>query len=275
VAHPDYGAVGGPLKSEFIPQQSAPKVRSARPIVGLKDEYPAGWVDPPHTHDRTQLLYACSGVMSAITSRCIYAVPPQRCLWIDAGISHEVACRSNVSVRTLYIDPKLHGDKAVGCRLLDVSPFLQALILEVVEFDTGKPMDERERLITELLLHEIWHMPDAPWKVAMPQDRRLRHACQLITENPDSQADLDELAQVACMSRRAFTRLFRQETGTSFGDWRRQMRLAEALSLLESGESVTRTAYEVGYSSPSAFSAAFHRVFGISPSQYQEPRARE
>jgi len=70
------------------------------------------------------------------------------------------------------------------------------------------------------------------------------------------------------MSRRSFTRLFRQETGTSFGDWRRQMRLVEALSLMESGQSITATAYDVGYSSPSAFSAAFHRTFGISPSQY-------
>lgn len=273
--HPDHGATGGSPKSDFKPKQSAPKVLSARPIVGLKDEYPAGFVDPAHTHQRTQLLYGCSGVMSATTRHRIYAVPPQRCLWIAAGVTHEVACRSDVSVRTLYIDPDLHADKAVECRLLDVSPFLQALILEVVDFDTRAPMNERERLITDLLLHEIWHMPDAPYSVTMPQDKRLRQACHLITENPDSHADLDELAEVACMSRRAFTRLFRQETGSSFGDWRRQIRLSEALSMLESGQSITRTAYEVGYSSPSAFSAAFHRVFGISPSQYRKPRNRE
>jgi AraC-like DNA-binding protein/mannose-6-phosphate isomerase-like protein (cupin superfamily) len=261
--------MGSAPKTAFKPKPSAHSIFSARPIVGLRDEYPAGFVDPAHSHQRIQLLYACSGVMSVITEHCIYAVPPQRCLWISAGVSHEVACRSDVSVRTLYIEPQLHADGNHRCRLLDVSPFLQALILEVVDFDTSRPMDTRERLIAELLLHEIWHMPDAPYKAAMPQDKRLRQACQLVAENPDSHADLDKLAELACMSRRAFTRLFRHETGMSFGDWRRQMRLAEALSLMESGQSITRTAYEVGYSSPSAFSAAFHRVFGISPSQYQ------
>jgi AraC-like DNA-binding protein len=49
------------------------------------------------------------------------------------------------------------------------------------------------------------------------------------------------------------------------------MRLVEALSLMESGKSISVTAYDVGYSSPSAFSAAFHRTFGVPPSQYRLP----
>jgi len=47
------------------------------------------------------------------------------------------------------------------------------------------------------------------------------------------------------------------------------MRLMEALSLMGSGRSITMTAYDVGYNSPSAFTAAFHRTFGLSPSQYR------
>lgn len=243
---------------------------SQRPVVGLQDEYPAGFTDGRHSHQRVQLLYARSGVMSVVTERCTYAVPPQRALWIGAGIEHEVSCRSPVALRTLYISPGAERGDGPTCRLIEVSEFLQALIIEVVHFDTGAPMDERQDLIIRLLLKEIWRMPDAPYKIWMPRDRRLRLACQMAADQPASEADLDELAEVACMSRRSFTRLFRQETGTSFGDWRRQMRLVEALSLMESGQSITATAYDVGYSSPSAFSAAFHRTFGVSPSQYLE-----
>lgn len=263
-----------PLPGGFKPKRSADYVRSARPVVGLKDEYPAGFIDETHSHTRTQLLYARSGVMSVVTEHCTYAVPPQRALWMRAGTRHEVSCHSNVSLRTLYIDPELGARNHEACHLLEVSEFLQSLILEVVNFDTGAPMDERQQLIMRLLLEEIWRMPDAPYKVMMPRDERLCRACRRVIENPAQRFDLDGLAEVACMSRRAFTRLFRQETGTSFGDWQRQTRLVAALSLMESGRSISLTAYDVGYSSPSAFSAAFHRTFGVPPTQYRAPQRR-
>jgi len=50
--------------------------------------------------------------------------------------------------------------------------------------------------------------------------------------------------------------------------WRQQVRLMAALSLLAEGVSITRAAYEVGYDSPSGFTAMFRRAFGISPSRY-------
>ena len=70
------------------------------------------------------------------------------------------------------------------------------------------------------------------------------------------------------MGRRTFTRAFKQETGMGLAVWRQQVRLMEALSRLASGESVTQVAFEVGYDSPSGFSAMFRRAFGVPPSQY-------
>jgi AraC-like DNA-binding protein len=45
--------------------------------------------------------------------------------------------------------------------------------------------------------------------------------------------------------------------------WRQQARLMEALSRLASGQSITAVALDVGYESPSAFTAMFHRNFGV------------
>jgi len=258
-----------PTQLDFHPKQSVDYVLNSRPIVGLKDEYPAGFIDPEHSHLRAQLLYARSGVMSVVTQQCTYAVPPQRALWMAAGMAHEVSCRSDVSLRTLYIDPAvIEGDEA-QCRLIEVSDLLQALIIEIANFDIAREPDRRENLIMNLLLREIWDMPSAPYHVRMPRDERLCKACEAITKDPADPATLDELAQIACVSRRTFTRLFKQETGMSFAVWRQQMRLMEALSLMGSGRSISTTAYDVGYNSPSAFSAAFHRTFGLSPSQYR------
>jgi AraC-like DNA-binding protein len=42
----------------------------------------------------------------------------------------------------------------------------------------------------------------------------------------------------------------------------------EALSRLAVGQPVTTVAYDVGYNSPSAFTAMFRRAFGQAPTQY-------
>ena len=71
------------------------------------------------------------------------------------------------------------------------------------------------------------------------------------------------------MGRRAFTRLFRQQTGLSFGAWRQQACLLIALPRLAAGEAVTTIALDLGYESPAAFTTMFKRLAGVAPSHYQ------
>ena len=51
------------------------------------------------------------------------------------------------------------------------------------------------------------------------------------------------------------------------GEWRRRMRLFHAIRLLEGGASVTEVAFDCGYATASAFSQAYSRQFGHSPSK--------
>jgi len=74
-----------------------------------------------------------------------------------------------------------------------------------------------------------------------------------------------QLARKAGASVRTLERTFLVETGISLGEWRRRVRLFHALRLLESGAAVGDVADEVGYASTSAFSQAFARQFGRSP----------
>jgi AraC-like DNA-binding protein len=54
----------------------------------------------------------------------------------------------------------------------------------------------------------------------------------------------------------------------SFAAWRQHVRLLEAISRMAAGETVSSTAFAVGYSSQSAFSAMFQREFGATPTEY-------
>ncbi|MFM0327980.1 helix-turn-helix domain-containing protein [Caballeronia glebae] len=66
---------------------------------------------------------------------------------------------------------------------------------------------------------------------------------------------------------RSLSRLFLQQTGLSFRQWRQRSRLLFSLSLLEKGERVTDVAIACGYESMSAFIAAFKEQMGFTPKE--------
>ena len=85
---------------------------------------------------------------------------------------------------------------------------------------------------------------------------------------PSPHETIDDWCVALGMSRRAFTRLFREETGLSFSAWRQQACLVAALPRLVAGEPVTAVAIDLGYDNPAAFTAMFKRVLGASPRHY-------
>jgi transcriptional regulator GlxA family with amidase domain len=153
-------------------------------------------------------------------------------------------------------------------RVIDVSDLLRELIVEATRLPVEYDVDGRDGRVMALILDEIMASPTAPLHVPMPVHPRLVQVCAKIMQDPAQNDVLDEWADAAAMGRRTFTRTFRKETGMSFAAWRQNVRLMEALSLLSVGRSVTQVAFDVGYNSPSAFTAMFRRTFGVAPTHY-------
>jgi AraC-like DNA-binding protein len=65
----------------------------------------------------------------------------------------------------------------------------------------------------------------------------------------------------------------RPSASTGTKQWRAQLRLHYSLALLAGGLSVTATAIRCGYSTPSAFTAAFRATFGTTPAAYRQDLA--
>jgi transcriptional regulator GlxA family with amidase domain len=73
------------------------------------------------------------------------------------------------------------------------------------------------------------------------------------------------------MSRRTFTRRFRQLTGAAVGDWLLGERLALAQHLLEgTGLPVERVAEQAGFGSSASLRSHFAAAFGVSPSAWRQ-----
>ena len=99
-------------------------------------------------------------------------------------------------------------------------------------------------------------------------DKRLRALCEAVLRAPAERATLADWAADIGASERTMARLFREELGTSYQQWRQQAVLAHALPLLARGTPVSEVAAASGYASDSAFSAMFKAAMGHSPSRF-------
>ena len=86
-----------------------------------------------------------------------------------------------------------------------------------------------------------------------------------ILANPAEDVTTSNVARRSGLSARTLERVFRAETGMPFGLWRQKARLLESVRLLAQGGSVTDAALDSGYSSVSAYIAAFKQTFGCTP----------
>ena len=239
-----------------------------RPVAALADEYPPNSYDPPHTHKRGQLIYSITGVLVCSTPDATFAVPPQRALWVPSGMVHDARARGHVSLRSLYLDDSVCASLPRACRVIEVSSLLRELIVEATRIPVEYDVASRDGRVMTLIVDEIRAAPSAALHVPMPRHPQLLRICQAILRDPAQKDVLDDWAEAASMGRRTFTRLFRRETGLTFATWRQNVRLIEAMSRLATGHSVTAVAYDVGYNSPSAFTAMFRRAFGVPPTHY-------
>jgi len=98
-------------------------------------------------------------------------------------------------------------------------------------------------------------------------DHRLVQALVALHKNPGRDWRVDELAELAGMSRSAFMDRFARFMNEGPMSYLRRYRLAESREALATGERVSDVARRYGYGSPDAFSRAFRREQGVSPSK--------
>lgn len=239
-----------------------------REVVAWADSYRAGFHVTPHRHRRAQLLYAAAGVMRVTTPEGSWIVPPHRAVWVPPATTHSIRMSSAVSMRTLFIEPGAAQTLPAKCCVASVSPLLRELILRAMDlpllYDLGGP----EGRLIRLILDEIRALPILPLHLPVPSEPRLAKICRALLDHPEDRREIEAWGRIVGASGRTLARLFQREIGMSFGTWRQQARLIEALARLGTGEPVTTVALDLGYESPSAFTAMFRRSLGVTPSRY-------
>lgn len=243
----------------------------------------------PHRHAWAQVAYSNAGVLRVTADRHTYIVPPSRAVWIPPGVEHVVAVVEDAELRTLYLhqadghtgplagstveptaaadDPRRTPLEAwQRCRVIEVTPLLRELVAQLDADPAPSPV--RERLLATLVLDELSRARLVPLGVGLPEDKRLRALCEAILDDPVRHATLEGWARDAGASARTVARLFRQELGTTFAEWRQQVLLAKALSMAARKRPMSHIAAALGYASASAFTAMVRRSVGEPPSRF-------
>ncbi len=105
---------------------------------------------------------------------------------------------------------------------------------------------------------------DATYQEAM--SRVLRHLVERFREP----VRLEEVLEIACLSRPTFARQFKRHTGRSLSEFLIELRVQAACrELAETGRGVLEIAMDCGFSQVSFFNRAFRRAMGCSPSEYR------
>lgn len=258
------------LQESFAPSKAFPLRCTLRPHFANTEVQ-------LHSHAWAQMVFSSQGVVRVSALNSTYTVPPWRAVWIPARTPHTAYVLEDAQLHSLHLLQSqrledIASDKPVEqawlhCRVLDVRPLLRELVVALADEDPIRHRSKRYGSLCTLALLEIRCAPMLPLGVALPSERRLRALCATFLQAPRLDRSLGQLATEVGASISTINRLFQSELGSSFSAWRRQVLLAQSFALAAKGLTVGEIAFDLGYSSPSAYTSMVTKMMGVSPSQ--------
>jgi AraC-like DNA-binding protein len=220
-----------------------------------------------HRHREGQLMYPSAGVVATTNERGTWLAPANRIAWTPPGFSHYHRAYGETELRLLEVPGRLCDALPAQPTVFSVTPLLREALLSLTggrEFRPGAAGRLRRVVIDELT-----DVPEQPLLLPEPVDDRLRAVTRLLHANPADPATLSELGRAVGASERALSRLFHDELGMGFQQWRTLLRIQHSLIHLVNGHTVTSTAIQCGWANPTSFIEAFTAVLGQTPGRYQ------
>jgi AraC family transcriptional regulator len=98
----------------------------------------------------------------------------------------------------------------------------------------------------------------------------LRRIVEYVDSRSSANITISEVAEACSISSRTLTRKFKLTTGETLHEYAHRRATSRARALLaDLTRSIKEVSYDLGFLNPSAFSIAFRRATGVSPSEYR------
>jgi len=224
---------------------------------------------PRHSHPLGHLVHAASGVLSLLTDTGAWIAPANRFAWVPAGFEHRHRAHGRTDMRIVHLDQELAAQLPAAPAVLVASPLAREAVLSMTAGRARSPaaVDHLRHVVVD----EVRTAPEQPLHLPEPYDPRLRAAVREVERDLATPVSLATIGIRTGVGERTLSRLFRQETGMGYRQWRLQLRVHRALVLLANGTSVTDTAAACGWSTTSQFIEQFSPLVGMTPGRYRHP----
>jgi AraC-like DNA-binding protein len=223
--------------------------------------------------DRHYLLCASAGALRLEADGQAWLLPPARAALIEAGRPIRVSIPRPVTTASVLFDPGFTAPPPAPLTVFDLSPLARALVSECGAWTADdEPLPAYAESLFAALAAVTWRLAERPSPVVVPVGRspELRRALRLTEERLGDEIRFADVADQVGLAPRSLARRFADETGMTWRAVLRRMRVLRAIEELAAGDTpVTKIAFMVGYTSLSAFNAAFQQLTARTPTEYR------
>jgi len=225
---------------------------------------------PEDSHRWGQFVYSFCGVMEVKVGQDHYIAPPPYGVWLPPGVLHVGQNREATSYCLISIDAEYLKKLPKNPCILAVNPLMRSILEYLRDHFQGAPLQEEDERLLLALRDQLAraecagsYLPDTEDALLAPVLRELR-AC------PGDNRSLSDFARAVNTTERTLIRRCKTELGMTFTEWRQRLRIMAALSMLAQGQTVENIAFDLGYSSASAFIVMFRKLMGMTPDEFRK-----
>jgi len=141
-------------------------------------------------------------------------------------------------------------------------------LIELKDHPGPSRSDLQYNRLEELLIRAKENQPSDEYAQA---DQRIAAACQYIMRHLGHNFSVDDVAAACNLSASRIAHLFKQQMGMSLKAWSNNMRLQKVRKLLlNSNDSISLIARQVGYEDPAQLAKNFKKNMGCSPREFRQ-----
>ncbi|MFT0211061.1 helix-turn-helix domain-containing protein [Pseudomonas sp. F1_0610] len=205
-----------------------------------------------HSHIEQQWVYMHEGLGVVRTPSQSIFISHGQLLKIPARFAHEFEVMRTGRVSVFYATPASEDG-------ILAQQTVSTLLVQLLELFQQESDPKLRDAYAQVIYPQLLQQQNVAFNTYVTNrlDRRLLKAMEVVSSRPNIQLTLNHAADHAGVSIRTLHRLFLQGLGCSFRQWRTHIVMQEAVILQKQGLNQTQIAYELGYDSLSAFSAAF------------------